>query len=53
ISQVLEKLKETDSNYATKPLEISFNWNKIATGIKDIKGGIETDIDISPEHNLK
>ena len=37
-SQALKNLKEIDSNYATEPLEISFNWNKIATDIKDFEG---------------
>ncbi|KAF0536888.1 hypothetical protein F8M41_008939 [Gigaspora margarita] len=34
----LENLRNIDPNYATKPLETSFNWNEIATGIKDVEG---------------
>ncbi|KAF0405609.1 hypothetical protein F8M41_008904 [Gigaspora margarita] len=37
-SEVLKNLKEIDSNYTTKPIEKSFNWNEIASGIKDIEG---------------
>ncbi|KAF0366337.1 hypothetical protein F8M41_013639 [Gigaspora margarita] len=37
-SEALKNLKEIDSNYATKHLEISFNWNQIATNIKNIEG---------------
>ncbi|KAF0532285.1 hypothetical protein F8M41_011328 [Gigaspora margarita] len=36
--QALKNLKDINSNYATKPLEISFNWNQIATNIKDFEG---------------
>ncbi|CAG8492931.1 11857_t:CDS:2, partial [Dentiscutata heterogama] len=37
-SEVLKNLKVIDSNYATEPIETSFNWNEIASGIKDIEG---------------
>ncbi|KAF0519073.1 hypothetical protein F8M41_016680 [Gigaspora margarita] len=37
-SEVLKNLKVIDSNYATEPIETSFNWNEIASDIKDIEG---------------